>query len=80
IQTKQFYNLSTSLLYVDRKRNKNAFGSLIGSFNHDHQSERRTRSRFVFVQPAGGHWIRRKEALRAKRGRHGTQKLRNRRQ
>ncbi|XP_050560233.1 uncharacterized protein LOC118269397 isoform X2 [Spodoptera frugiperda] len=29
---------------------------------------------------AGGHWIRRKEALRAKRGRHGTQKLRNRRQ
>ncbi|KAF9800585.1 hypothetical protein SFRURICE_015431 [Spodoptera frugiperda] len=43
-------SLSTSLLYVTRKRNESAFCTLIGWFIRADQSERRTRSRFVFVE------------------------------
>uniref|UniRef100_A0A2H1W329 SFRICE_025671 n=1 Tax=Spodoptera frugiperda TaxID=7108 RepID=A0A2H1W329_SPOFR len=39
-------SLSTSLLYVTRKRNESAFCTLIGWFIRADQSERRTRSRF----------------------------------
>uniref|UniRef100_A0A2H1VUI0 SFRICE_004885 n=1 Tax=Spodoptera frugiperda TaxID=7108 RepID=A0A2H1VUI0_SPOFR len=38
--------LSTSLLYVERKRNESLVGTLIGRCEWTNQSERRTRSRF----------------------------------
>uniref|UniRef100_A0A2H1W7B7 SFRICE_028704 n=1 Tax=Spodoptera frugiperda TaxID=7108 RepID=A0A2H1W7B7_SPOFR len=58
--------LSTSLLYVERKRNEAAFGALIGQRECTNQSQHQTRSRFIFVQRnrnSGGIYLRAAPAL-----------------
>ncbi|KAF9816264.1 hypothetical protein SFRURICE_003815, partial [Spodoptera frugiperda] len=52
------FRSTTSLIYVEQKVKENAFGALIGGIIRTDQSERRTRSRFVFVQRKANSYLR----------------------